>query len=186
MKPASEMRSGMVIRLDSEIYRVIHAEYHAGGGKMHGAVHAKLAKLEGTGVTERRFRQDERFEELELERQTLEFLYEDGDQSVFMHPETYEQIYLASESLGAYRPFIQPNQTVQVEFLAGEPVTLSCPTTVEVRVETTADPIHSDDSHVLKEATLENGMEVQVPQLIRSGDSIRIEVESHKYLERVR
>ena len=176
----------MVIRLDGDVYRVLHAEYHAGGGKMHGAVHAKLANLETSSSTERRFRQDERFEELELERQLMEFLYEDGEQVVFMHPDTYEQIYLASASLGAYRPFIQPNESVQVEFLEGRPLKVSCPSTVDVRVETTPEPIHSDDSHVLKEATLENGMEVHVPQFIKPGDTIRIEVESHKYLDRVR
>ena len=153
---------------------------------MHGAVHAKLSNLETSSVTERRFRQDQRFEELELERQTMEFLYEDGEQSVFMHPDTYEQVYLPSESLGAFQAFIQPNQSVQVELLEGTPLKVSCPSTVDVRVETTPEPIHSDDSSLLKDATLENGMEVQVPQFIKSGDTIRIEVESHKYVDRVR
>jgi elongation factor P len=186
MKPATEMRSGMVVRLERDLYRVIAAEYHAGGGKMHGAVHAKLRRLHTEHVTERRFRQDERFEEVELERQNLEFLYEEGDSCVFMHPQTYEQVSLAKENLGAFLRFLQPNQSVQVEFLEGSPVEVICPSSVEVKIETTPEPLHMDNSSVYKDATLENGLEVQVPQFIKSGDTIRIEVETGKYLERVR
>ncbi len=186
MKPASEIRDGTVVRLDGGLYRVIHAEYHAGGGKMHGSVHARIKSVETAGVTERRFRPEERLEEVELERQTMEYLYQDGDLYVFMHPETYEQIALPQESLGPFLPFLQPNDSLQVAFFDGSPVEVIHPESVEVKVETTADPIHLQDSSVQKEATLANGMEVHVPQFIKSGDTVRIEVESHKYLARVR
>ena len=186
MKPASEMRSGMVVRLDDELFRVIHAEYHAGGGKMHGAVHARLRNVRTGGVTERRFRHDERFEDVDLERQTMEYLYEDGDLCVFMHPETYEQFELPKDSLGPYLPFLQPNDQVQVELFEGSPVVVTWPESADVQVDVTAEPLHIQDSNVLKPATLDNGMEVQVPQFIKSGDTVRIEVETHKYLARVR
>ncbi|TNF80529.1 MAG: elongation factor P [Acidobacteria bacterium] len=185
MKPASDMRSGMCIRLDGDLFRVMEAEYHAGGGKMHGSVHAKLRNVATGGLTERRFRQDERFEEVELERESMDFLYEEADGCVFMHPETYEQVTLPKESLGAYLPYVQPNQSLQVEFLDGAPVEVKYPASVELVVDTTPDPIHSDDSNVFKVAILKNGMEVQVPQFVKSGDTIRIEVETGKYLERV-
>jgi elongation factor P len=186
MKSASEMRAGMVIRLDGELYRVIHAEYHAGGGKMHGAMQAKLRGLRSDRVTERRFRQDERFEEVELEHQTMEFLYEDGDFCVFMHPETFEQVNLPKESLGPYLPYLEPNQSMKVELLDGEPLQVDYPGTVDLRVESTPDPLHMDDSSVPKDATLSNGMQVQVPQFVKGGDTVRIDVETGKCIERVR
>ena len=186
MKPASEIRSGTVVRLEDELYRVTHAEYHAGGGQMHGAVHAKLRNVRTGGATERRFRHDERFEEVDLERQTMEYLYQDGDQCVFMHPETYEQMGLAKESLGPYLQFLQPNDSVQVFLFEGLAVEVIYPESVEVRVETTAEPLHIQDSSVFKEALLKGGIKVHVPQFIKSGDTIRLEVESHKYLSRVR
>ena len=186
MKAATEMRNGMVIRLDNILYRVLQADYHGGGGKMHGVMHAKLKKLTGANVTEQRFRQDERFEELELERQDMEFLYLDGDQCVMMHPETYEQTTLDQQLLGAYLPFLQPNQHLQVDFLDETPLAVTCPTSVELKVTSTPEPLHLQNSSVNKDATLENGLEVLVPQFIRPGDTIRIDVEHHKYQERVR
>ena len=157
MKSASEMRAGMVIRLDGDLYRVIHAEYHAGGGKMHGAMHAKLRGVQSDRVTERRFRQDERFEEVELEHQTMEFLYEEGDFCVFMHPETYEQVNLPKQSLGSFLPYLEPNQSVKVELLDGVPLQVSYPPTVDLIVESTPEPLHMDDSSVPKDATLPDG-----------------------------
>ena len=186
MKTASEMRSGTVVRLDDELYRVTHAEYHAGGGQMHGAVHAKLRNVRTGGATERRFRHDERVEEVELARQTMEFLYRDADTSVFMHPETFEQMELPNDSLGPFLPFLHPNDSVQVSLFEGSLVEVIWPESAEVRVETTPEPLHIHDSSVLKEATLEGGIEAHVPQFIKSGDTVRIEVESHKYLSRVR
>ena len=184
MKPASEMRSGMAVRMGGELYRVTHAEYHAGGGQMHGAVHARFRNIRTGGVTERRFRHDERFEEVELTRQTMEFLYQDGDMCVFMHPETFEQMELARDSLGSYLPFLRPNDSVQVSLFEGALVEVICPQSAEVKVETTAEPLHIQDSSVQKDAMLEGGIEVHVPQFIKTGDTVRIEVESHKYLAR--
>jgi elongation factor P len=186
MKGAADMRSGMVIRLDGELYRVIHAEYHAGGGKMHGAMHAKLRGVQSDRTIDRKFRQEERFEEVELEYQAMEFLYEDGDFCVFMHPESYEQLTLPKDSLGPYLPYMEPNQTVKVELLDGAPLQVSYPSTVELRVELTPEPLHMDDSSVPKDATLANGMEIQVPQYVKEGDTVRIDVETGRFIERVR
>lgn len=186
MKPATEMRPGMVIQLEGDLYRVIEAEYHAGGGKMHGAVHAKLRKVASAGVTDRRFRQDERFEEVALDRQTMEFLYEEGDQCMFMHPETYEQVGLPKESLAPFLRYLRANQSLQVGFYEGAPVEVIYPASVELQVDTTPEALHLQDSSVLKDATLENGMKVHVPQFIKEGDTVRVEVETGKYLERVR
>ena len=187
MKPANEMRSAMVIRMEGELYRVIEADYHAGGGKMHGAVRAKLSNLRTGHVTERRFRQDERFEEVSLERQKMEFLYEDGDLCTFMHPETYEQLSLPKESLGAFLRFLMPNQTVQVELFEGNPVEVIYPHAVELRVESTPEPIRThDDSNVFKPATLENGVEILVPQFVKTGEVVRVDVETGKYAGRAK
>ncbi|MFQ5526965.1 MAG: elongation factor P [Thermoanaerobaculia bacterium] len=186
MKPASDIRSGMAIRVQGSAYRVLHAEYHAGGGKMHGTVHAKLEKLESGHLTERRFRPEERFEELELERQAMEYLYDDGDQCVVMHPETYEQIGIPRTSFGSFARYLQPNREVEVEFLEGEPFQVRPPATIELEVRSTPAPIHLENSSVPKEAILDNGVEAHVPQFIKEGDVVRIEVETGKYLERVR
>lgn len=187
MKPATEMRSGMVIRLEGDLHRVIHAEYHAGGGKMPGVVHSKLRNLRTSNLTERRFRPEERFEDVSLERQTMEFLYEDAESCTFMSPVTYEQVALPKRSLGPFLRFLKANQTLQVEFLEGNPIEVLYPSTVDLKVESTPEPVHTQhDSNVYKSARLENGMEVLVPQFIKAGDLVKIEVETGKYIERVK
>lgn len=186
MRPATELRAGMVIRLDGDVYRVLHAEYHAGGGQMRGAVHARLQNVHTGSITERRFRQEERLEAVELRRQTMEYLYDDGDLCVFMHPETFEQIELPRARLGPFARFIQPNQRVEVRFLDEAPVEVAYPETVDLKVERTSEAIHTEDSTLLKPAVLENGMEVQVPQFVKPGDMVRIEVATGRYVERLR
>lgn len=153
---------------------------------MHPVVHAKLKSLATGSLTERRFRPEERFEELGLERQAMEYLYDDADQCVLMHQETYEQIPLPKALLGPFARYVQPNQQLQVEFLEGAPIAVSYPATADLEVRSTPEPIHVDDSSLLKDAVLENGLEAQVPQFIKEGDIVRIEVETGKYLERVR
>ena len=133
---------------------------------------AKLRGVRSDRVTERRFRQDERFEEVELAHQTMEFLYADGDFCVFMHPETYEQINLPREILGPYLPYLEPNQSLNVELLDGQPLQVDYPETVELHVESTPEPLHMDDGSVPKDATLSNGMQVQVPQFVKKGDKV--------------
>jgi elongation factor P len=186
MKTVTEMRAPMVVRLESDLYRVIHAEFHAGGGKMQGSMHAKLRKLSTGHVFDRRFRQDERFEEVTLEKQVMQYLYDDGDFCVFMHPATYEQVSLPRASLGAFASFLKTDQEVQVELFEGQPLDVTCPSSVELLVASTPEGLHGDDSNVFKEATLENGMETQVPQFIKPGDKVRIDVETRKYIERIR
>ncbi len=187
MKPATDMRSGMIIRYSGALHRVLQADYHAGGGKLPGVVHARLQSLDTAHVTDQRFRPDERFEEVELERRRMEFIYEDAAGFTFMDPDTYEQITLPGEALGAYRPFLQPNETVQVAFIDGAPVDCACPADVTLRVDSAPEPLaHQHDSNVMKEVMLENGMEILAPQFIKTGDLVRIDVASHKYLERVK
>src|SRR3989337_405760 len=85
---ASEIRSGMAIRVEGELYKVIAADYHAGGGKLGGVTHAKLRNVVTGAIWERRFRAEESVEEVEPERQTMQYLYSDERLSYFMHPET--------------------------------------------------------------------------------------------------
>lgn len=187
MISATELRPGMAIALEGEIYKVITADYHAGGGKMAGVTHAKLRNLASSAVWERRFRPDEYVEEVELQRQTMQFLYADNDRSYFMNPETFEQIEINNERLGAVAPYLKPEMTVPVEFSEGQPVGVVFPSIVEVRVESTAPPIHSQGAdNVWKEATLENGLQIQVPQFIAPGELIRVEVETGTYTERAK
>lgn len=186
MITAAEMRAGMALRMEGHVYRVLSAEVHQGGGKMGGVVHARLEDIDTGGKTDRRFRPDERVEELELRRRSLTFLYRDGDTLNFMDSESYEQIPVAAALLGELAAFVQENATLPVEFFEERPVRVVLPDLIEVKVKTTAPPMKQGEQSTWKEATLENGLEIQVPLFIAPGDTIRLEVAHRRYVERVR
>ena len=183
---ASQLRPGMVLKIGSDLFKVIESTYHVGQGKMPGSVHTKLRHvLKGT-FKELRFRPEERVEETALERQEMEFLYSDADSATFMNPTTYEQVSVPLEAVGPAAQFLRPEMRAPVEFYEGQPVSIAFPEIFEVKVTTTAQPVHQQQDNTYKYATLENGMEVMVPQFIKPGETVRIEVASGKYVDRVR
>lgn len=186
MIPATDIRPGMAIRLEEQLYRVEEAEAHAGSGKLSGFVHARLVRLDTSTHTERRFRLDEKVEALDLSKRTLEFSYQAGEEFYFMDPESFEQIPLPAEMIGDVQRFLKEGMRLTVEFLGDQPVMLLFPETVELRVTSTGQAQHATQTSSLKEAILENGMEVHVPLFIKEGELIRIAVKGGKYVERVR
>lgn len=186
MIPASQLRNRMAIRFEGQIYRVDSAEYHAGQGKMGGVVHTRLKNLDTGTFWETRFRADERLEELPVEKQPMDFLYSDADHCHFMNPETFEQVSVPRALIGPAEKFLHPEMRVPVEFFEGRPLDIHLPDIVEVRVAETAAPAHSQQDNTWKAARLENGLEVMVPQFIRTGDAIRLDVVTTRYVERAR
>jgi elongation factor P len=183
---ASELRAGAVLRFEGEFYRAVESDFHAGGGKLAGAVHAKLVNLRTQTAIERRFRPDERLDDVLLDRSSWQFIYADGDDFYFMNPDTFDQVPIPRAMLGAAAAFLQPEMTATVESYDGAPLHVTLPEAVELRVAETAEPMHQRESSAMKSATLENGMEVLVPLFIKNGDRVRIDTATGKYLERAR
>jgi len=187
MPTALELRPGTVVRLEGELYRVIAADSHAGGGKMGGVTHAKLRSVRTGTPREWRFRLDQAVEVVEMERRTMQFLYSDGSLSYFMHPETFEQVALDSESLGAASRWLSEGLRLPVEFFEGRAVCVVFPDVVEATVAETAEPSHAQGvDHVWKQARLDNGVDVLVPPFIAPGEHIRVDVHAGRYVERAR
>ncbi len=186
MISASDIKTGMIIRIEKSLYKVLTTEYHMGGGKMGGLVHMKLKEVRSSLLLDRKFKPDERLENVELDRKNLEFLYEDAEGYYMMDPETYDQIQLDRNLMETFHPFLQPNMKLPVEFLEGEPVNVVFPEWVELEVTSTPPSISSLQDEVYKPATLSNGMEIQVPQFIKVGDLVKVSVTTRKYIERAK
>ncbi|HEV2385729.1 MAG TPA: elongation factor P [Candidatus Acidoferrales bacterium] len=183
---ASELKPGMAVRLEGQVYKVLEAGFKAGAGQATGVVKTKLRNLSTARFYEPHFRPDERIEELELDRQTMEFLYRDAETCTFMHPETFDQVAIARAVLGPAERFLLEGMRLPVEFFEGRPVSIVYPPSVEMRVADTAPAVHSQQDSTWKEATLENGVQVMVPLFIERGEMVRVEVETASYIERVR
>jgi len=186
MVAATDLREGTVLRIEGQIYKVLEAEYKAGAAKMSGVVKAKLVNLRTGHMWEPHFRPMERLEDLELERRKMEFLYTEGDTCTFMRADTFEQVELPRAILGSAADFLEPGMEVPVDFFEGEAIGVVFPDVVEVRVATTAPPMHSTLDSAWKEAKLENGLAIHVPLFIAPGEIVRVDVRTGRYVERVR
>ncbi|HTS71958.1 MAG TPA: elongation factor P [Terriglobia bacterium] len=186
MVVASQLRPGMVLKIGSDIFKIFEASYHIGQGKMPGSVHARGRHVLSGTLKEFRFRPEERLEDTQLQRQDMEFLYADAESVTFMNPETYEQVSVPQEAIGAATKFLQPEMKVPVEFYEGQPVSIVFPAIVEAKVSVTAQPVHQQQDNTYKEATLENGLRIMVPHFIKPGEIVRVEVATEKYVDRVR
>ena len=183
---AASLRAGMAIRFEGRPYRVLQADYHAGQGRMSGAMHTRLKDVE-TGTTwEHSFRGELKLEELPVERRTLTFLYKDGDLEWFMDPQTFEQLPISDAVIGDIARFLQADMQLSADFVQDRPIGLQFPDILEVTVSDTAPPIRQQADTTWKPAHLENGLEVMVPPFIKSGDAIRLEIAHMKYMDRVK
>ncbi len=183
---ATEVKAGMVVRVEGRACKVVEAEIKMRAGQINNLVKFRLRDLDTGRLSELHVRPEERFEELDLDRHTMEFLYSQGDTYTFMRPDTFDQIELAGEQVGPARPFLQEGMALPVEFFEGRPVSIAFPPTVELRVEQTAPAVHSQQDSTWKEATLENGVVVKVPLFVDQGEMVRVETETGRYVERVR
>ena len=183
---ASELREGMVIRIEGQVHKVLEVESKAGAAKMGGVVKTKLINARSGRMWEPHFRPQERLEELQLERRMMEFLYADGDTCTFMRPDTFEQIEIPNAILGTAKGLLQPGMELPVEFFEGEAISVVFPEVAEARVARTASPSHSQRDSAWKEAVLENGLAVRVPLFIAPGETVRVDLKTGRYVERGR
>jgi len=183
---ASELREGMALRIDQQVYRVLEVESKAGAAKMGGTVRVRLSNVRSGRIWDQHFRPLERLEDVELEKRRVEFLYSDGGNCIFQRLDSFEQFELTSASLGLAEQYLQPGIEVPVEFFEGEPINVVLPETVEARVMRTAPPARSQPDSGRKEATLENGLTIQVPLFVAPGELVSVELRTGRYVERVR
>jgi elongation factor P len=183
---AIDLKSGMAIRSEGHAYKVVEAELKTRAGQIHNVVKIKLRDLDTGRLSELHVRPETRFEDLELDRQTMEYLYGDADSCTFMHPETFEQIAVPRSTIGPAERFLQEGMKLPVELFEGRAVSIVPPQTVDLEVTETAPAVHSQQDSTLKEAKLENGVVVKVPLFVDTGETVRIEVETARYIERVR
>jgi len=183
---ASQLRPGMAVRYEGQPYKVLMARYHPGQGKMGGVTHTRLKNLWTGNLWELSLRADLKLEELSVEKIVMEFLYEDSSECYFMDPQSYEQIGIPSSIIGPQARFLLPEMRLSVEFLEGKPVCVTFPDIVDIRISETTPPTHQQQDSTLKTARLENGVELLVPQFIKTGDLIRVNIENLEYVERAR
>jgi elongation factor P len=186
MIQATQLRVGMTIVHQGDLCRIMKVQHLTPGNK-RGLVQAKLRNMKSGNSFEHRFRSEDRLERADLEQHEMEFLYASGDDYHFMNTETYEQIMIRRDDLEDALGYLASNTRFMVEFHENRPVGIELPATVDLKVVDTPPGMKgATASGSGKPATLETGLQVQVPQFIEIGETVRIDTSDGKYLERPR
>ena len=186
MIQATQLKRGMCIKHDNDLYRVVDSQ-HKTPGNLRGLVQAKIRHLKSGSIIEHRFRSVDMVERAYMDETEMEFLYQEGDMYHFMNNESYEQIGLSAEVLGDAVPYLIPNIKLKIEMYENRPVGIELPQNIEMTVMETEPSIKGGSvSNVGKPAKMETGLVVQVPAFISEGERIRVDTATGNYVERVK
>src|SRR5260221_6848200 len=184
MISATQLRPGMVVKWNGELFSVFKME-HRTPGNLRGFVQVKMRKLSSGTMIEHRFSSEDKVEKAALDEQEMEYLYDDGEYFYFMNTETFEQMHLTKDSIGDAAGFLIRNLKVAIEFYEGKPMGIELPPSVDLTVVETEPGLKGATvSNVTKPAKLETGLVVQVPAFISEGEKIRVSTSGGTYQER--
>ena len=180
----NQFRNGMHVALDGQTWRIVEFQ-HVKPGKGGAFVRTKLKSLDSGSVVDRTFRAGEKFERIRTENKNMQYLYDAGEEVVFMDADTYEQLSLPREAVDDALPFMQPSTSWQVLFVGGEPTGVDLPASVVLEVTDTEPGVKGDTvSNVTKPATLETGAVIQVPLFVNVGDKLKVDPREKRYIQR--
>ena len=180
----NQFKNGMHIELDGAVWRIVEFQ-HVKPGKGGAFVRTKLKALDSGAVVDRTFRAGEKFNRIRTETKNMQYLYDAGDEVVFMDEETYEQTSLARATVEDALDFMQPSSSVQMLLVDGRPSGVQMPGSVELTVAETEPGVKGDTvSNVTKPAKLETGATVNVPLFVNTGERIKVDPREGRYIAR--
>jgi elongation factor P len=180
----NQFKNGMHIELDSAVWRIVEFQ-HVKPGKGGAFVRTKLKNLDSGSVVDKTFRAGEKFARVHTETRNVQYLYDSGDEVVFMDEQSYEQISLPRESVADALAYLEPSSTVQLLTVDGRPAGVQMPASVELTVAETEPGVRGDTvSNVTKPAKLATGAVVQVPLFVNQGERIKVDPREGRYISR--
>ncbi len=185
MISANDLRTGITFEIDGDLFVVVSYQ-HVKPGKGSAFVRVKVKNLNTGNIVEKTYRPEEKFKKAFLERKSMQYLYKEGENYVFMDLGTYEQFYLPEEDAEDASNYLKENLEIEVVFFKNNPVSVELPTFVELAVVQTEPGVKGDTATAsLKPAILETGYKINVPLFVNEGDIIRVDTRTGEYLERV-
>ena len=184
--PATQIRRGMVLVFEGKPCRVVEFRHHT-PGNLRAMVQAKLKDLKSGSSFEHRFRAADTVEPASMETHDLEFLYKGGDTYHFMNTENYDQLEMDDEALGDNAQWMQPGMKIQAEFYESRPIGIRLPNTLILEIVETAPVMKTATKNASsKPAKLENGVTVNVPEFLGTGDKVRVNPTTGEYMDRAK
>ena len=185
MATTNDLKNGMVLNIDGQLWTVIEFQ-HVKPGKGPAFVRTKMKNVESGKVVDKTFNAGTKVETATVDKRDMQYLYNDGTSYVFMDVQTYDQLEVQPEAMGTAVDFLLENQNAVVATNEGRVLYVELPASVELVVEHTDPGLQGDrSSGGTKPARLETGREIQVPLFLTSGEKIKVDTRDGSYLGRV-
>ena len=185
MASTNDLKNGMVLSIEGQLWTVIEFQ-HVKPGKGPAFVRTTLKNVMSGKVVDRTFNAGTKVETANVDKRQMSYLYKDGSEFVFMDSDTYDQIHIAPETVGDAAGFMLENQEAIVAMHEGAPLYVELPASVELIVTYTEPGLQGDRSSAgTKPATLETGVEIQVPLFLTQGEKVKVDTRDGRYLGRV-
>ena len=182
---AGEIRVGMLLEYKNDLWQVLKTQ-HVKPGKGGAFAQVEMKSLNKNTKLNERFRSNETVEKASLEENTFNYLYSDETNYFFMDPNTFEQIEIKKETVGDKGKLLTENLQVSVSFYNENPLSIELPNQVLCKIETTDVALKGQTvSSSYKPATLDNGLNIQVPPFIEAGDQIVVDTRNLEYIKKI-
>ena len=182
---AGEIRVGMLLEYKNDLWQVLKTQ-HVKPGKGGAFAQVEMKSLNKNTKLNERFRSSETVEKASLEELNFNYLYSDEKNYFFINPKTFEQIEIKKETIGDKGKLLTENLQVSVSFYNENPISIELPNQVQCKIDTTDVALKGQTvSSSYKPATLDNGLNIQVPPFIESGDEIIIDTRSLEYIKKI-
>ena len=182
---AGEIRVGMLLEYKNDLWQVLKTQ-HVKPGKGGAFAQVEMKSVNKNTKLNERFRSSETVEKASLEETNYNYLYEDDSCYFFMEPKSFEQIEIKKSIIGEKGKLLTENLEVSVSFYNDAPISIDLPNQVTCRIETTDATIKGQTvSSSYKPATLDNGLDIQVPPFIESGDKVIIDTRNLEYVKKI-
>jgi elongation factor P len=187
MATTSDLRTGIIIRYNGQLHRVVEFHHHA-PGNWRAMVIMKLKNIQTGKTFEDRVRAGSDIEIVRVEKRSMQFLYRDGDVFHFMDTESFEQLELAEDMIGEPAKFLKDGEMADILFFDDNKIMgVEVPFFVTLKVTEASTAVRGDTAtNITKPVTLETGAVVQVPAFVNEGDMIRVDTRTGEYLERAK
>lgn len=183
---ATQIRRGMVIVFENDPCRILEFRHHT-PGNLRAMVQAKLKNLRTGSSFEHRFRAADTIERASMETHELEFLYQGGETYHFMNTDNFDQLEMDDEMLGDNAQWMQPGMKIIAEYYDGRPIGIQLPQYLVLEIVETAPVMKSATKNASsKPAKLENGVSVNVPEFISTGERVRVNPTTGEYMDRAK
>ncbi|MCQ2472852.1 MAG: elongation factor P [Saccharofermentans sp.] len=184
MISAGDFRNGLCFEMDSQVYQVVEFQ-HVKPGKGAAFVRTKYKNVKTGSVVERSFNPNEKFEQAQLTRQDMQYIYAEGDLYYFMDQETYEQLPIHQDKIGDGIKFLKEEMVCKVVSYKGDIFQVELPITVVLEITECEPGVKGDTANnASKYATLETGAVVKVPLFVNQNEKIKVDTRTGEYLER--